>query len=434
MSRNLISRRAASLAIPAALVGAPASALVDDFGGAPRQTPTSLASFGAVGDGVLEQPTRFEPVTIISGTDNSTALNKFGEWARAQSAAGLGVNVAVPPGTYLFDHSKCQGFLLNIKQLRWSSYGALWQNTYNAKVRGANFAFSAPWGFSCLPLRDPTGVHLSWFIEQTIVGSKTFKLVSAADAAKIEVGDWVMLGSLDVQYYGYPPNLQLYEFVRVVDVDISTGVVGIEQTIRYEHRTDFPDVTYPKEPHCGIARVWQLNTGPWTVNGSTVRRVTWDIDHIYEGMTVGCPLGVPNVGQTYWTISGRKVRTVDWTGGGFSEFVAGRVYHENPTLLLPGEPDKLVELIYYANMDYRISAHNSVFAFQSPIERVTMVNSRISGGLISGQIKNFHALNCDIDHLLIGWKFGFSSSTIFENCRIYNADQGITLLDGIPPR
>jgi hypothetical protein len=431
VSRNLISRRTASLAIPAALVGAPASARVDNSDdGASSRTSTSLAMFGAVGDGVLVQPTAFGPPTIVGGTDNSTALNKFGAWARSQSLAGRGVNIVVPPGTYLFDHSKCQGFLLNIKRLRWSNYGAFWQNTYDAKLRGANFGYAAPWGFLSMPLRDANGIARSWFIEQTVVGTKTFKLVDKGDAASVRVDDWVMLGSLDVQYYGYPPNMQQYEFVHVISVDHNTGVVGIEQTIRYEHRTDFPDGEYPNAVLCGKARVWQLNTGPWIINGSKTPIVTWDIDHIYEGMNVGCTLGVPDVAHTYWTVSGRKVRTVDWVGGGFSESVAGHVYHEKPTILYPGEPDKLVESISYADVDFRNDLSYGGFGFQSPIERVTLSNSKISGGLVTGQVKNFHAINCDIDNLSVGGNLGFSNVAIIENSRIFGAKNGVTLVDG----
>ena len=94
------------------------------------------------------------------------------------------------------------------------------------------------------------------------------------------------------------------------------------------------------------------------------------------------------------------------------------------------EPDKLVESISYADVDFRNDLSYGGFGFQSPIERVTLSNSKISGGLATGQVKNFHAINCDIDNLSVGGYLGFSNNTIIENSRIFSSKYGITLVDG----
>ena len=182
-----------------------------------------------------------------------------------------------------------------------------------------------------------------------------------------------------------------------------SSIVTTEQSIRYAHLPTYPDDQpavrfYP----IGAGRVWQLDTGSYTITGAnpafsqSVPIITWDIEHEYNEMNIGCPL--TTVAETYWSISARKVVTRNWVGPGFSESVAAQVIHDNPTILKSGEPDKLVESIEYRNMNFFTGQGAAGgFGFQSPIDRVTMTHSKISGGLVTGTVKNFYAENCDIE-------------------------------------
>jgi polygalacturonase len=86
------------IASPGASAAALRNALRLDLG----DGSVSLKDFGAVGDGA---------------TDNAAALLAFGTWAKAESAAGRGVYLQVPPGYYKFNHANCQDFLANIRTL-----------------------------------------------------------------------------------------------------------------------------------------------------------------------------------------------------------------------------------------------------------------------------------------------------------------------------
>ena len=186
------------------------------------------------------------------------------------------------------------------------------------------------------------------------------------------------------------------------------GIVTIQQSIRNQHRIDFPDSNYGTGAQpVGKARMWHTTTGGWTVNGVTNTNVFWDIDHKYIDLNIGCPPNVTSgtlAAQSYWTMSGRKIETENFVGPGVSESQAGHIIHTSPTFLYPGEPDKWVELIEYHNLNF-YNGGTSPFApsgplgFQSPIERVNMIGGRINGGLITGQVQQFHCQMVDIDNL-----------------------------------
>ena len=263
-------------------------------------------------------------------------------------------------------------------------------------------AFRPHGAFWSQPLRNGAGALQNWFINTTSPGAYAFSTVTSTDVTNFAIGEWISLASLDVEYFGYPPTPQQFEFVRVSAINQYTsasvssatynsgagqltltfasapfgaignlyngvalaisgltgsgvsplngtwpiastassgtvitlsvtpglgsltvgggtlaamGIVTIEQAIRYQHRSDFPDGN--NSVKVGKARVWQLNTGGWTINGVANQRISWDVDHKFIDMNTGCP---PNVtsgtlsAQSYWTMSGRKIETENWVG------------------------------------------------------------------------------------------------------------------------
>jgi hypothetical protein len=494
--------------------------------------PEFINWFGALGDGVVTQAIPFGIPTIVNpGTDNSTALNNWATWARYQSSLGIQVIVEAQPTTgnaYCFDHSKCQGFLFNISYLRWYSNGTLWQNIYNAGISGGNAYYQNPFGALSLPLFNAASVGQNWFIQQTTVGAKGFSFVTASDYTNVTAGSWYMLGSLDIQYGGFPINVQQHEYVLVTAVNSyagtlaatatytsSTGVLSLtfasapfgagvgvslngifvtvsgitggsvngswaissiasagtvinlaatpglgsltlsggtlaataiattDQTIRYQHRPDFPDWAAAGAGFtpCGKGRVWATTTGPYTytlnlgnVQAPTPTSVTfttveWDCDHEYYDLFVGCPLYAV---QYWFYMALRRIKTVNFKGVGFSETMSDHVIHEDPKNLQVAETDKLLGSVEYRGGEY-LSGTSLVFASASQ-DRVSLADYKVSGTLQLGACKTFYARNCDIGQLTATGGAGFRSEAIFNACRIFNTQFSVTLLDAIVTR
>jgi len=333
-----------------------------------------FAQFGGVGDGSF---------------DNSAALSSFGSYARAESAAGRGVELHCSPGVYDFDGTTHPGTLFDIQRLRIVGYGAVFRNTSKK---------ATPWFTSCFPsLRGGSGP----LINSTSIGDTAVTLKPASQYSlhpRFAVGDWAMVGSLDIQFYGYPPNLDQFDFVRVTAINRDTGVITIDPPLGYAHRDDFPD---GGNPDCGgRARIWPLG-GIGSPGG------TWDLEHIFEGIEI--QKGASNT--TYISISGRKLKFVDCVLPGVSPSIVGSFEVIGGVLTDDNEPDKLVGNVLIDGTDVRKG-----IAFQSSsIDRVTLRNGR--GGVLTGMTKNTLVQNWDAPYLtenVAGQNYGAARNLTVE--------------------
>ena len=185
-----------------------------------------LQFWGAIGDGT---------------TDSSLALANFGVFGRYIASLYGGLELFVPPGHYLIkpDHNDamCYNALCNLGKFRMVMPGTQWTNI------GATPFWS--WFIFAQAELNGNGGNENAYINTTTVGAQTFTFQVPADSSNYHVGDVVMLASIDVQGYGYPANPQQREYVTITDMTNSatTGVTGIAEFIRYEHRSDFPDFT-----------------------------------------------------------------------------------------------------------------------------------------------------------------------------------------------
>jgi hypothetical protein len=346
----------------------------------------NLSWWGAVGD----------RVTVAA---NSTALANFGTWARYQSTAlGYGVDVVVQPGMYLFDNAHCQRWLAGISQLHMKGYGATFQNVT------ANASWKLGWELAALPIFPDN----AWLINGTTVGATSFRVSTPANTANLSVGQLVMLGSLDIQYYGYPPNMYQFEVLRITSINSTTGVVGVDRPIRYDHLTTFPD-NITSVP-CGAARVWQLNIEA-TINGVAVNPVTFDVAHVYEGLTI---LGASNGGQPDLTMTGRSITWRNATVNGIAPSIASEVNLINCKIPGFNEPDKLVESLtidgceIFGNLGFQSNS----------IDRVLIRGGKISGTLTTGG-KICSVQGAEIERLIPGGaSFGVSTATIIDGCTV----------------
>ncbi len=382
---------------------APASATTGASGAWVRQYtgPASLAWFGAVGDGT---------------TDNSVAFAKFGVYGRYIALLRGGIEIFVPPGSYNWDDNLAQSWLVNLGKMTFHAADTVWTNTQS----GAGWPF--PTFFK--GIFDGTGTYQFSFIQQTAVGDTHFTLVTPSDASNgnYHVGQVVMLESIDTQGFGFPQNPQQFEYVTITAINASTGVISIKEFVRYQHRTDFPDFTQAFQAPCGAARVWPIQTKNWTVgdgaggsyplaNGGTI---DWDIDYSIIGPLTANPS--PN---GYMSLSGRRIYTYKFTCPGFSESITEQVRHEFNRATSPPIPDKCNSSITYIG-----AISEQTFQHQNPNDFVRMEDCKL-GGIATGIVKNFRAVNCDFGSVGLGHagEYGLSESQQFENCRVFlNSD------------
>jgi hypothetical protein len=392
----------------------------------------NLAWWGGIGDGT---------------TDNALALAMFGHWGRYEASIAGGVELYVPPGKYLFNNATnfpqpgtpsltgCNGCFFNLGKFTLYCAGTEWTNIQNDGLTA--------WPFPTFTqaIRDALGNSTGHLIATTHRGDNFFTFANIADTALVSVGEVVALMSLDVQGYGFPGNGQWFEWVTINAIDTGTGKVTINELIRYEHRSDYPD--FNADWPCGKARMWKLTTGGgWqAANGSggyfpELLTINWDIDyHIVGPLKVNVPpFGGSTLAQTYQTISGRFVSTYGWNGPGFSESVADRVVHNHAVMTTQALPDKMVTSLSYLNCRSTVTGSASV-GFQNPYDFVYMENCNFPS-VATGTIKNFRAVNCEFDNFGFGFiAYGLSSSQVLENCRVFNwatATSASPLFEGMP--
>lgn len=386
--------------------------------------------------------------TVVSGTDNSVAWNFFLPWARFESNNGRAVDINFPPGSYNYNlanmntGSNFPGFY-GIKTLRVIGYGAIFTNVYDESISGTSF-LASPWLFATAPFVTgplwagdgviPAGgaQPLAFLLNTTAVGDISVGLVTAARNTYFSVGEWVFVGSYDIQMSGYPPNMYYGDFNQIAAINAGTGVISLETPLQYAHRSDFNDytatgsTTYP----CGAARIWKLDT---TGYGYGIP-VPWDIDHQYVGVQVNEPPNRRSPGF-YTTLSGRRFRTNNWKGVGFSQTIMMESNHEGDHYWTQSEPDKNVKSISYKDCisDFNISFQSS------SIDRVTFDNCTM-GGLGVGA-KTTHVRNSTIKTNIQSAVFnlsatqGLAGECIFDACALIGYTPNIVpgVLDGAAP-
>ncbi|MDF2116062.1 hypothetical protein PY365_10795 [Roseiarcaceae bacterium H3SJ34-1] len=350
-----------------------------------RQSNFDLVrDFGAVGDGA---------------TDNAEALKSFNAAAQKESTAGRGVVLNVPPGVYNFNHARCFGFLLGIRHLAIYGHGAAFQNTYDPTVFKPSFGAEQAWGFASYP--DRTG-EPGKKINSVSVGSSKLQLKSPSDSNEFLVGDWALIGSLDIQYYGVPPNFHYFEYVKISEVDQSTGSITIEQKTRWPHRDDFPD----SNKRYGQARLWNMKSKT---------NIPWDVSHIYYGLEIR---NAPKTNVPYITAVGMDITYEHCVLPGLSQSGARRVVVRGGAITAGSEPDKLVDQCVYDS----VNIQKGVSFQSSSINSASFRDCYVDGVLLIGQVKNFHAQNCDIEWLAEGGVYGLNLIAGLENCLVHRMD------------
>ena len=361
--------------------------------------------WGAVPDGVVTDPFGLHGgPNIISGTDNGAALVNWQTWAAAQGS----VNVEPSGGTYLYNglttgiggNFACYAFV-GIRDMVLDGKGTVaLQNIYREDVSGNNSALS-----TSFPLMAKQQI-VGYFINQTTPGSSTFTLVNSADVSHLSVGQTVCLGSLDKQYLGYPPNVQQYEYVTITSISGST--ITVLETIKYQHRTDYPDFNLTSFP-CGVARVWVFGAAD-----------VWDGKFTIKGMIANKTPGLVST-QPYATFAKREIITESWIGVGFSETLGRRFSHLNPTWYTGGEIDKMIDQLIYINP----FGPQVGLGSQSACPNRMIIDGGNIGSLV-GFAKELNVRGTKIGVVQPGAQYGLAADARFDCCDIF--DDPITSL------
>lgn len=402
--------------IPAAYLNAPglsgsfvwfsgnfASAVTNDTAKAITVAPSSDTT-GASGAWVRQYTGRVNLTWFgadgVSVANNSAAFAAFGTWQRYQTTLGIGAPWTASPGTYDYDFNLCQNCFYGIGIFDLDAPGATFQNV--TTVGG----FPQPFPGASAPIFSNFG----WKIQQTTVGATSFTTVTAGDAANISVGQWVGLGSLDVQGGGYPPSMDEWETVLVSAVDTGTGIISCATTpIRFRHLTTYWDNTGFNP--CGAARVWQLNVN-YTINGIAVNPVTWDIRYKIRGATILPALHFASNGSML--ASGRSLTYEDCVLPDLTPSIAGSVRVKNCTMPFGFQVDKLVTNLSVDGCE--------IYGFgcqvtSNAVESVSFRNSNIRSALTLGG-KVCIAENCVIQNLS-GWPiYGVNRMTKISGCTV----------------
>lgn len=335
---------------------------------------------GAIGDG---------------STDNSNALIAFGNLARAASVSGQRVKLNVPPGVYNWNGANVYGFLFGISQLEIDGYGATFQNTNTGPNAWAYQAW--PVACSCDHLNNAGN------LVQTVTPARTsFRLVTPSNGNNINVGDYVLLASCNLQYLGIPPNLYYFEYCYVESINTSTGVVTVRDPILFPHRSDYPTIDGVNGP----AAVWPLRSNAG---------YTWNVDHTYRGITFLQASGAPGI---YNGMCGRRITYEDCTLPGASPTVADEVILKRCVLTTNNEPDKLVNIFRMVDCQ-SIAGLN----YQSPINVAVHENCRFNQVLV-GMAKIARFKSCIIESLNEGGTYGTNLDTTLDDCLVLSANSG----------
>ncbi len=369
----------------------------------------TLSAFGGRGDGMLAAGGG-GGLQAQGGTDNAAAWSAFGNWARAHRGDASAVTLTLEHGVYLYDMSQCWRALLNIPRLRLAGGGSILQNTYRSAASGHRVGASEPFFRAAYPRLSKRDCAL---IETTREGERQIRLKDKEAIRLFAPSQWILIGSLDVQYFGFPPNMYQFEYLKIAGLEPETGLLHLAGPLRYRHADDFPDGPAPLP--CGRARAWSLGT--YDDAGAVIG--DWDVEHSYTDLQINPPL---DGSRAYTTLSGRALHTEDWRGCGFSESIAGQVSHSRPQLVTPGEPDKLVDELLYDGLVLRglQEGARGRLVFQSPIRNVVIRNAILASGLGLGQARNMTVSHSQVSALYTDapGTLGLAGSIRVESCRI----------------
>jgi hypothetical protein len=239
--------------------------------------PTAIAKnivtdFGAKCDGVA---------------NDNAAFTAFNNWGRAQT---LPITLTIPSDSVcMFTNTTGSGnwFAKGIKNLLVMGYGAMITDNNGA----GNGFFLGGTGV----IQD--NAHSSR-VMTVLSGSTTVRLNNKSESNRFHVGNWALMAGIDLMGYGFPNNPAVFEYVQIMAVNSSTGVINFSTPLKNTYKSTWP-------LYNAGSRFEVDQGGPATLYALDP---SWDTEVEYRGLTIS------QVGQTY--ANGRSItyRDVIFTG------------------------------------------------------------------------------------------------------------------------
>jgi hypothetical protein len=340
----------------------------------------SLASFGAVCNGA-------------STTADNAAFRAFNAWGKAQGDAQVVLNL--PPG-----QTCCM-----------TSGAGVWPNGIRKiRVEGNKATLSSCGGPTLQQLGGGAIMEnnaTNALVATVEAGATSVRLLTAAQWSRFAVGRWVMLGAVDVQGgSGYPPNLAIFEYLKVASIDAATGVIAFTAPLRFSYKSTYPNFSAADTYHGGPATLYALHP-------------TWDTEIEFKDLTLNVGNNAGN-SQTY--INGRKVKLNNVMLAGDYRCIAPSAAIEYEIVdsdlsVCEIEWDKLISNATVTNTT------GGTFLFQSSGGALNMTMRNVSLRTMHGTPQDLTATNLSISGNLAIGALGYGGSRSFHctNCTVRGA-------------
>lgn len=312
----------------------------------------NIRDFGAIGDGTAEDGPAFQAFTA--------------------AYQGKDVILYIPPGMYQ-SGSTTLGLWSGIRQLTIIGYGA--------SINGNLSSFGG--------IDDKYGLANSALVQSAFTGDVQLTLVSGGDASKFAAGDWILLGALDIQGDGIPPNPHYMEFVQITSISGST--IFLDNFIRGgPYLSTYP---YYSSNSFGVNE-----GGPATIwNMTQMFPGTWDVDIFVYGLTFLESADMPTVRSKYY-------KDCQWPGLQSSNWPPkisqGKSIVFDHCLIQGGgsiEIDKCIERLVFKDCDI-VGYYNELLFQSSSVQQLIIDRCNILS--LSGTPRNTYIRDSWIDSLI----------------------------------
>lgn len=199
-------------------------------------------------------------------------------------------------------------------------------------------------------------------IQTAIPGDATVTLVTASDALRFSVGDWICVDALELQTSGFPPNFAFFEYRLITAITgTTTKVFTLSSPLTKTYKSTWPLIDAGSGSTTDLA-------GPATIH---VMQPSWNANTTIYGLTVPASAGGVNS-------SGRDIVHYDvvFNGTGNAPTTAIDIWYFGSSLGPQVETDKEV-----SNLNFVRSSAQQIFVQSSSVDNLLLDTVTLWGAL-----------------------------------------------------